>query len=707
MKEPPKGTSATLLMLVATACSLVYFLIVHRDFTLLTYPFKFPDSWVWLVEALSYLGYDVGSAVLAPVTPLSFASLLNMGWDVAIPYRGIVFHHLMIPGLFLLVRSGTGSSRIALVASVLCLTSSSLLGNSLYIGSDVAANAMLLFAMLFFWLGVNRNRNYLWPMALCWGISALTQYAGFFLAFPFVGYLVFCDRRLLRDPRIWAGFVLAGLLASSQFLYRYLEFGNLFYSRAKHLSLVRFHLDSIGQYAWWWVGFFSIPVLAMAAVGVWEVICRERYRKLGMLLVLWIATMTVFFVFAYTWEDSRFVQYVAPQTLALAAIGLRRLIADLRSGAAAKSSGLALPSTTHQTEITRFDLGLRDIPTQGRRAIAHCLAVAILLAGAASKTQPFANEIVLMPGLAVKMRSVASADPARLQVQFEPDWSWKRYHFFYYSHATGLHRFRSRGTPIPCTFNQATDPLVRLLPQMQARLSEKGVIGLASDAQYNWHVERHTLSFLARRRVIAWEGLDDLDADGASRLEMVVTASDMRRSSRELVPRASKPSVLTIKSGRRVRQRMILPEGTVDLELLTGTFDREGVVVHYALDRESPDHSACGQGDATIGNNVYTPLLPKQTKPLPAGSYVLALENRTLLDVAIYTNEAHQSDGWELVGTDGTPLAGGLTMRAITEDERWSQAFDFVARSGKFWLWNRREDRIGLSQTKESERSAP
>ena len=158
--------------------------------------------------------------------------------------------------------------------------------------------------------------------------------------------------------------------------------------------------------------------------------------------------------------------------------------------------------------------------------------------------------------------------------------------------------------------------------------------------------------------------------------------------------------MVTIKPGERVRQRMILPDGTVDLELLTGTFDREGVVIHYALDRESPDRAACGQGDATISNNVYTPLLPKQTKPLPAGAYILTLENRGDLDVAIYTDEAHQSAGWELVDDDGTRLTGGLTMRALIEDNRWSQTFNFVARSGKFWLWNRKEVSIATQPAK-------
>jgi len=218
----------------------------------------------------------------------------------------------------------------------------------------------------------------------------------------------------------------------------------------------------------------------------------------------------------------------------------------------------------------------------------------------------------------------------------------------------------------------------------------------------------------------------------------------MRRSSRELVPRSEKASVLTIKPGRRVLQRMMLPDGTVGLELLTGTFDREGVVVHYRLDRESPDHSACGQGDVAIGNNVYTPLLPTKTEPLPAGTYMLTLENQGDLDVAIYydaatkdssnrrlqpaqsqsvtgapktaaprglkpaalqsqhdpalsysANEARQSDGWELINDDGARLNGGLTVRALVEDERWNRAFEFVACSGKFWLWNRKKAWIG------------
>jgi hypothetical protein len=683
MTEPRKGASAPLMMFVATACSLVYFLIVHRDFTLLSYPFKFPDSWDWLVDSLSYLGCEVIPPVRAPITPLTFAALLSVGADDLIPYVGIFYHHLMIPGVYILTRTGTGCSRTALWAGVLCLVNSRLLGNALYIGSDVAANALMLYAVLFFWLGVTRNRRYLWLMSLFWGASALTQYAAFFLVFPLLGFILLFRRRLLRDSRVWASFVVAGVLASTQFVFRLIEYGNPLYSNVTHLGLLRPHFDTAGPYLWWSVGFFSPLVLVLALVGLWRVVRSRCLHAFGTLLALLIGTMAAFFVLLYDWPDNRFILYWAPAVLIFAAIGLAHCVARL------------LGESTSRTSIANHSQSSSIGAFRGRKVIATLLVLCTLVSGSLAAAHPFAGDVVLSPGVALVPTSDKPplAPGGRTEVHLR--WSSKRYQCFYYSHARAIRAFSHGREALACSFNDATMALRGLAPAIQAGLPVGATIEMLSASPGRAYWERNTLSFLTRRAVVAWEGLGAADGGGRDRPAMLVTYRDMGFSEQQLVEQGDHPTILTLHSGEKIQQRMTLPDGTAGIELLTGTFDRKGVALNVTLNRVGPDLAAVYQGDAQLRNNERTMIVPETSDPFAGGPYLLTLENRGELAGAVYVNDTVAPNGWRLVGVDGTAEAGCLVLGVVVRDDAWARRFTLVARSEGYCLWQRRPPQRG------------
>ncbi|MEE8170508.1 MAG: glycosyltransferase family 39 protein, partial [Phycisphaerae bacterium] len=447
MSDRRSDWRAFVAVLIATAASFGYFAAVHRDVTLLNYAFKFPDSWDWLVAALAWLGCDVIDPVRAPFTPIAFATMFHYGVEDLIPFWGLTWHHLMVPAVYLLIRAGTGSTIAAVMAALLTLTSASMLGNALYVGSDVCANTSMVLTLLFFWLGLRKTSGYFWPMGFFWGISALTQYAAFILAVPVVGYLLVFERRRLRDGHLWAGCALAAVLGLSQFAMRFASYGDPLYSRVTHLALVRPHADQFVRYVLWSVGFFSWPVLLLAVVGCWDILCRRDLRRFGAYLIGVIVTLFVFFVFLYDWPDNRFILYWAPLTFGLAGIGFRHCCEDLvlhgrspapnatTSGRADSPDNAAAPSrAAGSATAPRLAVG-----------VSLALAVFVLAGGSLARSHPFSDEIVPWHGVAIDVRSSADADASPLGMHWTMQRSHSRYDNFYAAHARRLRRHRDRG----------------------------------------------------------------------------------------------------------------------------------------------------------------------------------------------------------------------------------------------------------------------
>ncbi|MFQ5471595.1 MAG: ArnT family glycosyltransferase [Dehalococcoidia bacterium] len=676
---------ALLAVVAATLASFAYFVLLHDPFTIVTYPFKFPDSWVWLVEALAYLGYDVIGSVLAPVTPLTFAALLSCGAADLIPLRAIICHHAMTPALFLLVRSATNCWRTALLASMLCLTSSSMLGNSVYIGSDVAANMLLLYAVLFFWLGVTRHGKFLWPMAICWGGSALTQYLAFLLVFPFVAFLFVAKRSLLRDPRLLGSFVLAYLIGGSEFIRRAILYGDPLYSRATHLGLVKFHLDDIGQYAWWSLGFFSPLIVVMVFAGVWECVARPTLRVFGAFLAILISSMVVFFVFMYNWPDNRFIQYGAPMAFALAAIGWRRWSFGRDRPFAATPERPASDAAPGGGPERGTGDG-RVLGGRWRVGFGWGLAAGMVVAGSLSKSQPFSNEVVVAPGAVLDMEAIGKVEHSRVRLDMVLRWSGWRYNIFYYSHAKRVRALLADGRPIPCSFNNGADDLDQLVREGLDGLPPEAAVGLATCEIGRWHVEQNMLSFLSRRAVIAWTGLDgQLEAKGRE-IGALVTRRDGRYRDVQVIPECRKAEVLTLRPGESARQSLILSEPVVGLSALTGTFDKEGVVLGVGVRSRDAIWRLEVEGVRVL-NNAYTILWLDSGAELGAGEYELTLTNDGERPVAVYVNAEHRSSRRSLEGVEDRGAKGDMIIRATVEDPKWNRRFEYRGHCGEYWLW--------------------
>lgn len=688
---------------LASAASFAYFVLLHRGFTLLTYPFKFPDSWVWLVEARSYLGDDVIPAILAPVTPLTFAALMKLGMADLIPYRALFFHHLLPTIVFAWTYSGTRSARTALVAGLLCLTNASMLGNALYVGSDVAANALLLLAVFAFWLGMTRSRAWLWGAAIAMGISANTQYAAFFLPATFGAYVVLRERRRLLDSHVWGSLGLGIALAGGQFLYRRLVFGTWLASRASHVSLVHPHADSIGTYTWWSIGFFSLPILLLALLGLWEVISTPEWRSWGTLVVLLLLTMVGFFVLLYTWSDNRFIQYWAAPTFMLAAVGMRRLYHDLFNRPEAPSAPVmeplhrdeAAPAPVEGPSITATvapgpqTSAVKPPPPAALwlRGLFLAMVAVAFVANSLAKTWPFSNEVVPVPGVGIDLQTTRAATGLRLDLTAKFDRS--THQAFYYAHYRASRRLERTGTALPCTFNDATADLQRLAASVDGRLAPHEAIALGSDA-ISWHVERHTLSFLTRRAVVPYGGLGKLDDVDGRRVGLVVLNDEAvaLAAARELIPPGDKLEVVTLREGEQLTQRLELPAASRAVQVLTGTFDEAGVSLRYSFRRTEQIEPPIAQGVVALKNNDYT-VMALAAPNEKSASYYFSLANPGPLPAAVYVNRAVRREGWLLVGPDGAQADGQIVVRAEIADSKLATELALVARSGKYSLWRR------------------
>jgi len=642
----------------STLASIVFFLIVHRPFNLLTYPFKFPDSWSWLVEGLAYQGHDVIPTILAPLTPITFAVLFKFGWADAICHRAMLCHHLLAPVVFVFVRLGLRCTWTATVAALLTLTSASLLGNGLYIGSDVSANCLFWAAVACFWLGVSRRAGWFYAMGLCLGLSCLTQYAAFFLPFPLFTFVLLYHRPLLKNRHYWAGFILSGVLGGSQFLGRWIIYGRPLYSHAQHVELVHVHWDSIGPYAWWSLGFFSIPVILMSLLGFWDGLCRNEFRPFAVLISLVTATMIVFFVILYAWPDNRLIQYWAPGTLIFAAMGLRRCRADLRAA--------------------------RGSPV--RSATAVLLTGVVLIYGSLARSQPFSGEVVIAPGIALAIDPLGAGVSPDTPLVVSKLRSHTNFQAFYWSHARAIRGFLAGKRTLPCTFNDATADLVELTPTILKNLSANSVIGLSDSESHasNWH--RNTLAFLTRRTVMLASPVDALGVPATDRPMDILVSSDSLAETVSLIPMPSRAAVITLQPGQTATQHLTLPGGIAELRLMTGNFERTDAMIQARL-IDSGSNRVLFDERAAVRNNAET-ILPARVSA--AGEYDLVVQCAGAVPAAIYVSSATPPNGWHLTSDALETADRQMVINAGVLNEQWDRSFELVARSGRYHVWRHR-----------------
>ena len=323
-----------ILFLIPVFCIRIYLI----GFTnLVQYPYHFPDSWSWLSDALHLAGYDTQMSYRPPVFTSFIAIYYMIGLENLIPYNGQIFSIMAIIGTYA-IASKLYTKEIGLYSGILLLMNGYFLSYSTYIIADILGVALITFAFYFFIVGIRSDAH---PMNLylsgfIGGLSFITQYIGILVIFVASTFLIFQGKRLLskRKDLIISSFIYI-LTSSSWFIYRWINFGDPFYSKVTHIGLLDFKLDltTFLYYVLNTLSFTSFICIFLAVFGIVRLkqkycvdICALKNKNGAQLstifILIWIIVFFSFFVFIYSWNDSRFILYWIIPLLILSSVGI-------------------------------------------------------------------------------------------------------------------------------------------------------------------------------------------------------------------------------------------------------------------------------------------------------------------------------------------------------------------------------------------------
>ena len=317
----------------------------RSGFTLATYPWLFPDSFDWIANGVAYanppIPFETSDRGL--FLTLLIGGLWRLGLADAIPLAGTA----AFAALLLVVHRGLrrlSAPLIADIATVLLAFSSPLILQSAFVGADVLS-VLFLSGMTFAfvrYLIVEENRD-LVEAALWAGFGIHTQYIEV-VFLPFLALFLCCKGgkgRLqpslgrLLSAVFSRGFVLAvaaGLASAFLLLLpRLVLFHEIYAERVKHMSLVSPSFKHVLRYLVGLSGQLSLPTVLLAVCGSLIGLTSTRYQILTAVVLAWWASVGGFFVFLYSWFDTRFVVYLTVPAAVLEAIALERLLLAIRS----------------------------------------------------------------------------------------------------------------------------------------------------------------------------------------------------------------------------------------------------------------------------------------------------------------------------------------------------------------------------------------
>lgn len=337
--------SAAALPVLALAMGIGALLLVIRSgFTVLDYPYYFPDSYDWLVNGLRYSSVVDGSFAIshrALLLPLLVAGAFNYGFEDLLPFVGTVFHAVTALLLYYFFSRDLRLPREATLAALLYVLSFTTLGQSAYFGADVAAHFFLCAAAFAYYRYLTGARSLdLFLLAFFLAIGIHIQYIEIILmpAMFAALFIVECDGRLcfsfervyrlLRSPAFYGALALGLLIVFLPLIPRLMTFGVLYEERVQHGSLVRLHAGGIPYYLKGLLASFSWPLCLLALFGLARAWHRGP-RFLTIFLLLWFFDIFGFFALLYSWHDIRLLLYLALPVFFFAAYGFVALSAAL------------------------------------------------------------------------------------------------------------------------------------------------------------------------------------------------------------------------------------------------------------------------------------------------------------------------------------------------------------------------------------------
>jgi hypothetical protein len=304
----------------------------------------FPDSFDWMANGVAYYDTYIGNGAgfdishRAMLLPLFFAVLSYVHLEDFTWMYGTIFFTLTVLVAYIGLIT-IGRKREAPLTWLLLLTSYSVLGQSAFIGSDIAGHFFLIctLMLLFRFLQTN-NLKLLIPFGFVLGMGLHTQYISVIVLPPLIIFLVLSSKiqtlEYIKLEKLysiliskWMVFsIIAFSIGFGLFILpRLLVYHVLYEGKVAHASLVRLHWIDPLFYAWGYLVVFSWPICALCIYGAKQCIADRETRLWGAFCLAWILIITGFFSFLYTWKDSRLLIYAAFPVYYLASVGLIKL----------------------------------------------------------------------------------------------------------------------------------------------------------------------------------------------------------------------------------------------------------------------------------------------------------------------------------------------------------------------------------------------
>jgi hypothetical protein len=299
---------------VLGACVLwVAAVVIQRTgFELPFYPFLFPDSFDWIVNGYYYAGILPGVVVThrSVFFPYITSVAVQLGLENILPFFGTFFWAFGAFSVYLILRKIFPVS--ALYVAVFFLFSAQTMGQSAYIGCDVAASVVFSISALLLirFAEAERDREVIFQQslllaALSFNIQPFTP-----IVYPFLLAVVFRDRALPRlTPRLILVIIICGLLVVLPQFPRIKQAGLFSEAGLRHASLLGFAPQQLGFYVLGLVSQFSLVGTALGLFGAIRLFRRRRLP--AMIFITWFFATFLFFSLFYTWPDVRFLIYLS------------------------------------------------------------------------------------------------------------------------------------------------------------------------------------------------------------------------------------------------------------------------------------------------------------------------------------------------------------------------------------------------------------
>ncbi|MFO0983273.1 MAG: glycosyltransferase [Planctomycetota bacterium] len=311
------STAASLLVIAAAwlAFDVAAIARVTRHIDLAHYPFTFPDTWDWLMNAAYYAGRPVDCSWRPPLTALLQAAVLD--------HERLIL--LLSPLFFLLGAIAIAAAGAAVgveagaIAASLYLASHLYFGNALYVGNDLAASTLTFAA-----LALAARPDCSPRRAALLGLTCGAAFLAGGVAVLAIGFalVVLAVRMRRASVRLLAVAAAALALAlAPYYAFKWARIGSLAHSTVQHVEYLRVHLDAVPYYLAGQLCRFSPAVLALAVLGIasgW----RGRPRWFTAYWLFAALLLAAFFALMYEWRDNRFLLYWGQPCVLLAAVGV-------------------------------------------------------------------------------------------------------------------------------------------------------------------------------------------------------------------------------------------------------------------------------------------------------------------------------------------------------------------------------------------------